>query len=468
MPCIVLYIALNITFTDQPFAPMRIISLLVLLSLSAQIVLHGQIIGGRGNGQMTPAEVKPSEINAGGFSGDVSLFTGTYNSQYTLGKVSDPSGLSFTANLSYSSTFESGDNLPHVSGIPYGEGWSVALPTISVSTEDFNKYSQDDLKSLRQGNPTTQLVPGPQQSQPKTPTFNRPEDMDEDEQEGDLFYYAPMLNIPGVVSGRMVYKYSDGNEKVFVLHAFERYVEARTFSGQTWVVILDDGTRYEFALAMINHGSASNQRLKTLSWMNNQNEPLPTESVVLPKTSYLSWYCTEISHRNMTGNIRFTYESFGCFDYFQEYTSLGPLAKIDQAFYNYTAGIHAPLFSVCKDLVIKSVESLTEKLAFNYASVPTTGAANMLNINGAGVTRLDSMYSKVLVKSWNTSEIGTNWKRYTHLKSNEANGWTTCTEPPSASSPDKSLFAFNNPTDPYLAFGQSALLVNGYNRVGYV
>ncbi|MCC6463367.1 MAG: hypothetical protein IT260_23050, partial [Saprospiraceae bacterium] len=75
---------------------MRIFSLLLLLNVSVQIALHSQIIGGRGNGQMAPAEVKPSEINAGGFSGDVSLFTGTYNSQYKLGSVTDPSGLSFT------------------------------------------------------------------------------------------------------------------------------------------------------------------------------------------------------------------------------------------------------------------------------------------------------------------------------------------------------------------------------------
>jgi hypothetical protein len=226
---------------------MRTYLLFSLLFLSANGI--SQITGGRGNGQMTPSEVKPSEVTSGGFAGDVSLFTGVYNSTYTLGTVSEPSGLSFSANLTHSSTFSSGDNLPHVSGIPYGEGWSLELPTISVSTEDFNKYSQADLERLTQANnaPTQNLIPAPQQTFPRTASFNRPEDQNESEDEGDLFYYSPTISIPGVANGRMVYKYTDGNEKVFVLHTFERYIEARTFSGQTWEVIIDDGTRYQWA-----------------------------------------------------------------------------------------------------------------------------------------------------------------------------------------------------------------------------
>jgi hypothetical protein len=121
--------------------------LCTILILSNAKISTAQIIGSRGNGRSAPAEVKPSEISAGGFSGNVSLFTGTYNTNYTLGTVSTPSGLSFTANLTYSSTFSSGDNMPHVSGIPYGEGWSVELPMISVNTESFTKYTKAQLES---------------------------------------------------------------------------------------------------------------------------------------------------------------------------------------------------------------------------------------------------------------------------------------------------------------------------------
>ena len=91
------------------------------------------MVGGRSNGQSSPSAVKASEVGAGGFSGDVSLFTGTYNSSYSLGSVSTPSGLGFSASMTYSSSFASGDNLPHLAGVPYGEGWSIDLPSISVS-----------------------------------------------------------------------------------------------------------------------------------------------------------------------------------------------------------------------------------------------------------------------------------------------------------------------------------------------
>ena len=105
------------------------LSLVGALLLCSQLA-QAQLIGGRGDGQPSPSDVKPTAVTAGGFSGDVNLFSGTYNTSYNLGTVSTPSGLNFTANLSYSSTFASGDNLPHTSGVPYGEGWNVDLPMI--------------------------------------------------------------------------------------------------------------------------------------------------------------------------------------------------------------------------------------------------------------------------------------------------------------------------------------------------
>lgn len=124
-------------------------SLLALLSISH--ITNAQVIGGQKNGQSLPSEVKPSEISAGGYSGNVNLFAGTYNASYPLGTVSTPNGLSFSANLSYSSTFTSGDNLPHLTGVPYGEGWSLEIPSISVSTEDYNKYTLWEKYRFTQG-----------------------------------------------------------------------------------------------------------------------------------------------------------------------------------------------------------------------------------------------------------------------------------------------------------------------------
>ena len=111
------------------------------------IYLHAQIVGGTGSGEMTPREVKPSEITNGGEIGNVNTFNGTYAMSYPLGTVSTPTGLSHTVNLSYGGTFSGGTNPPHVSGVPYGEGWNVAIPSISVSSEAYHKYSYQFIAS---------------------------------------------------------------------------------------------------------------------------------------------------------------------------------------------------------------------------------------------------------------------------------------------------------------------------------
>ena len=116
-------------------------ALIALLSLFFYSISFSQLISGGGSGQSPAKSIGASEVTSGGFAGDVSLFTGTYNSSYTLGTVSTNSGISYTATLTHSSTYASRDNLPVVSGIPYGEGWNLDIPMISVSTEDYSKYS---------------------------------------------------------------------------------------------------------------------------------------------------------------------------------------------------------------------------------------------------------------------------------------------------------------------------------------
>jgi hypothetical protein len=89
---------------------------------------RAQLTGRSGNSQNPGKEVAVQEINSGSLSGDVNLFTGTYNTSYNLGGVSTLSGLSFSATLSYNSAFANGDNMPHLGGVPYGEGWNLNLP----------------------------------------------------------------------------------------------------------------------------------------------------------------------------------------------------------------------------------------------------------------------------------------------------------------------------------------------------
>jgi hypothetical protein len=76
-----------------------------------------QVVGGRGNSQSTPKEVKASELSKGAYTADVNLFTGALSTSYTLGSVSTPSGLSYTLSMGYSSTFTGGDNAPVSKGM---------------------------------------------------------------------------------------------------------------------------------------------------------------------------------------------------------------------------------------------------------------------------------------------------------------------------------------------------------------
>src|SRR5688572_23277296 len=94
-------------------------ALLILLLISST-KYFSQVVGGRGNNQSSPKEVKASELSKGAYTTDVNLFTGALSTSYTLGKVSTPSGLSFSLSMSYSSTFTAGDNAPVSKGIPYG------------------------------------------------------------------------------------------------------------------------------------------------------------------------------------------------------------------------------------------------------------------------------------------------------------------------------------------------------------
>jgi len=279
-------------------------------------VLFSQIIGGQKNGQSLPTEVKPSGVSAGGFSGNVNLFSGTYNASYPLGSVSTPTGLNFTATLSYGSSFTSGDNLPHTSGIPYGEGWNISIPSISVSSEDYNKFTLWQTYKIGLGlkDPVSEAY---------TRIYELPEALDE----GSLYWFSPTLNIPGVASGRLVYKYYRGNAYHFVLHTFEKYIEA-TFDGGTWEVLLDDGTRYSMIPAVINYRTPSNQRVQEESFHNtiNTNEcdvgygGGALANLVLPKLEVISWYCSKISNRNLIGAIHFKYETFGAFDFNKVFT----------------------------------------------------------------------------------------------------------------------------------------------------
>ncbi len=385
---------------------------LFLLSTTTQ----AQIIGGQKNGQSLPTEVKPSEITAGGFSGNVNLFAGTYNASYPLGTVSTPTGLSFSANLNYSSTFTSGDNLPHLSGVPYGEGWSLEIPSISVSSEDYNKYTLWEKYRLQQGHEV------PPNSGFYTPLYT----VDEAFDEGNTYWFSPMLNIPGVASGRMVYKYYRENKYYFVLHVFERYVEA-TFNGGTWEVTLDDGTVYHMIPAVLTYRTPSNQRVNKSNYAHTDDvcddveggKALP--NLTLPKEEVISWYCQKITNKNLVGAIHFKYETFGGFDYNKVFNEQNELWELISDEWLSTNGLLKPDYSkTYKDIILREIDSGYERLLLDYESISTTGGNNLLDVNDEdNVTRLDSMYSSVVVYEASNEAGFTDWLRYKHVRRDE-------------------------------------------------
>ncbi|MFK8100946.1 MAG: RHS repeat-associated core domain-containing protein [Saprospiraceae bacterium] len=391
----------------------------LLLTVLLPMETTAQLVGGRGNGQSAPSAVGASSITAGGFSGDVSLFTGTYNSSYTLGSVSTPSGLSFTASLSYSSTFSTGENLPHTSGIPYGEGWSLDLPMISVSTETYNKYTLWETAQMQnapanENSPTRDFDEDAAGNPSCTPAY----------EEGDLYWFSPMLSIPGVASGRLVFKSMDASgNATFVLHKFERYIEVLK-RGNVWEVIQDDGTRYEMNVRVLSHRNSANQRVQSTCV-----DALSSKNMLLPKSEINTWYCTRIRNVNAIGSVQFIYNAFGSFNYYQELEQANMVGAIgDYFFSSNNAGDTPPLAPVYKDVLLKEIRTGSERLVLDYESISTANGYKMLDINDAAVSRKDSMYSYTTVKKWGGQGEApfSDWYRYKHLKAdNVPNNFAT-------------------------------------------
>ncbi len=426
------------------------ISLFMMLYLFAAYQgLKAQLVGSNENGRAPAAEVKASEIDAGAYSGDVNLFTGTYNSSYNLGIVTTPSGMSFSANLSYASTYAAGNNLPHTSGIPYGEGWSLEMPTISVSTEDYNKYDLEELRQIRDKNFTSQP--------PFTPIFynSENENCDAAVEEGRLYWYAPMVSVPGVFSGRLVLKKVEGQAYVFIPHRFEKYLEARLRPDNTWLIVTDDGTQYEMTRRVFSQRNSSNQRVQI------QDECLTPQALgnlVVPKTETLAWYCERIYHPNTTGEIILEYESHGCFEFFEVYRHY--FSEIEAIF--FPGQNKSPLDIACKDIFLNKIIGKEFGVVFSELDLQYQDVYDQIDASEGFKFPLendplykdrnnveDPLYSDVTVYQANMQ----NWKRYLHLQSSELTKGDCCQE------------YFHSPVNPYRGTSEANF---GNDRYFYV
>ena len=409
--------------------PKSIITLFCVLSFHS----FSQVIGGRNNSEMTPTVSKPSELSSGVYSGDVNLFSGDYNSTIQLGSVATPSGLSYELSLNYSSSFSIGNTMPISTGIPYGEGWNLNIPTISIETEVFNNFNLSQY-CTESGTSSTLL------------NFNSLGNSAF--KEGDLYWFSPYINVPGVASGRAIFKYIDVNDDktaVFELNAFENHVEVR-YNGDTWVVIASDGTRYTFRTAVQSYNAPANKRVlyydqahtntgvndaedvQVLGDYENAGQAASVENSILPKQKYNLWYCDAITHRNQPfQGINFTYKGFGKFNYFKEF---------DQEAYKYAAAEHFTSstfakehdFSCYADLLLLKVEAisidgLVDRLELKYATdkqLIQTNYNELIDYNASGNGRLDSLYSyQSIYSDGKTNDVFDNgWKRYEHTKAN--------------------------------------------------
>jgi RHS repeat-associated protein len=435
------------------------IFIFILFFLGTNSFMQAQVVGGRSNGQSAPQQVKAAELSKGGFTSDVSLFSGALSSGYSLGSVSTPGGLSYALNLNYTSSFAGGDNVPIASGIPYGEGWSVAVPTITVNTEAWSKYTDQQLASA--------LLSGTDN--------NRIEyTLAQAREEGQLYYFSPHISIPGVVNENFVFKYYDlqNGEAVFVPNKFETYIEAR-FTQNNWRVITANGDVYAFAITQIGVRNASNQRTGRAS--NDSSQVITDDgdalyNLVVPQEEILAWYCTSIYNPNASSGqqIIFRYEQFGQFDYYKEFAQarleealrariadtldlpagecIGCHGFFAQALNDSNAAISIDVntyssFTVSREIILMDVSArdwngVFERIELVYQTQNLSGTHNMLLTNQAGVARKDSLYNYAVVysqgveanelamlglpaiPSGNTS-FGT-WWRYGHIKSSIA------------------------------------------------
>jgi len=456
-------------------------SLFTLLFISCLNPLFSQVVGGRGNSEMTPTVAEPAKISSGGFSGDVNLFSGGYGATIPLGSVSTPGGLSYSLSYNYNSSFTVGATPPIATGIPYGEGWNLNIPTVSVETETFNNFTYSQY-CTEDGDLGTLL--------------NFGSGGIEATKEGDLYWYSPYIDIPGVASGRAIFKYidvNDNNTAVFVLNSFESPVELRYSSG-VWKVITSDGTQYVFSTIMKSTTAPANRRVlfydqNALGTVTNIAKDVMTsgysghkETVansVTPKVSYNLWYCTEISNRNIKEqNIIFVYEKFGTFNYFKEFQQTAYKSATQVNFQNTTFSADND-FTAYTDILLQRIEShavnsMVQLLKLNYetnkAIITNNSELIPIDPTNSSIGRMDSLYSyKIIYQDGIDEAFGGGWNRYEHPKSNTA-----------------SFSGAVNPSNPYLindekyvrldangssiipfdhAFIESPRLANGANQI---
>ncbi len=398
-------------------------SFLAVFFLTCSLSLEAQIIAGGEAGQVPNTEIKASGLPSENLSADVNPFSGGLNMSYSFGTVSTSDGLSFELSMSYNSSHTIGSTEPYSSGIPYGEGWDLNVPTISIQNEAWRKYSADDLQKLYEYRSTatggvlcnSALRPRPF----LTPKFTSEELL----QEGEPLYYSPVLNIPGVVSGRLIYKgtrnNNAGNSMVFILASFDQYYEAR-FNGSTWEVIAPNGTRYQFSIRHEQQANANDQRVPGASWGSESmiDECSPSfEQQLLPNLTISTWYISQIRHPNKRANITFSYNYYGGFNFHQEYNQESIVYALHNKPQDCANGFNLlsnPTKKTYQEIRLSQIKSDVERLKLEYEVPSGLTAGEYLDPSHNDVHSYDDMYVYKDIYQLSGSRNG--WTRMNHWK----------------------------------------------------
>jgi RHS repeat-associated protein len=413
--------------------------LFILITLSFTVVTNtvfSQITGG-GNGAAGVSEEKAQTTGGDALSSNVNLMNGTLQTSYTLGSVSTPTGLTYTQTLSYSSTYATGDNTPFMSGIPYGEGWALDVPSITIKTATKHKYTQgnhEDYERSVVDNP----IPGI--------TFDNNEAKDE----GKLEYFSPEINIPGVVSGRLIFKGfthvkngASAREAVYVLHNFSStYIEVTLRDDNSWKAVLPDGSVYIFGERKRTVFNAQNQRFK-----DNVGADAIMETRK-PKKITTTWYVTYIENPSQHHNYRivFNYKKLGKFDFHQEQVYFYQDAGEPLHYQLQTTAIYRDIFlenisAVYNDPNTIAIEDPAnpgqvnpiaiielEKLDFIYEEDLSirkpdgmSTLPGVLYSSNPNVETHDELYNKIVVYDAkdNVYSKFLDWKRYEHIRKDQ-------------------------------------------------
>lgn len=320
----------------------------------------GQNNIGTDSGQSSKTEIQQS-INDNAVISDVDLFTGSYNIKNNIGTVTTASGFAFQLNTVYSSNTVVGTNSSQLNGIPYGEGWALSVPTINIQTAVYNKYNLSDYRSITSSaNRTFEDRP--------TPTYYG-NDCEEALNEGDVYWHTPALSIPGLGNHELaLHSFDPANQKYkFLPTKFENYVEAYlhipTQGIPSWEVYGSDGTIYKFESFSADHFIPSNQRVGNSCYQNSNYKEI-LANLLLPKTAFTKWYCTEISHTRLKGQIEFTYLHLGKDIERSKYRVYRSL--INRYFFNNSKNTVDGLYNNYKNIILKEIKSDIDRLELKY------------------------------------------------------------------------------------------------------